>query len=154
MPLEIERVWLLSAPPSIPTGAQKWTILQGYLRDGRLRRVEYSDGPTRFFHTIKRGAGVVREEFERELDAEEWSAAWPGTERFRITKIRWRVKDGEFVWEIDLFQSLPLALAEVELESPLDDPPVPAWLAPWIVREVTDDPRFRNSALARHGVPQ
>jgi CYTH domain-containing protein len=28
----------------------------------------------------------------------------------------------------------------------------PPWLAGWILREVTDDPRYRNSALALRGV--
>jgi CYTH domain-containing protein len=40
-------------------------------------------------------------------------------------------------------------LAEIELERVDHDVPVPDWLRPAIVREVTDEPRFTNHALAR-----
>ena len=44
-----------------------------------------------------------------------------------------------------------LVLAEVELSSASERPALPDWLAPHVVREVTDDPRFTNLALAESG---
>ena len=38
------------------------------------------------------------------------------------------------------------AYCEIELQSPEDDVPLPDWLT--VIREVTDDPRYTNSALA------
>jgi CYTH domain-containing protein len=52
-------------------------------------------------------------------------------------------------WEIDVFEDRPLVLAEVELPSADAEAPPPAWLARHVVREVTDDPAYANSALAR-----
>ena len=50
--------------------------------------------------------------------------------------------------EIDLFPFWEdRAYCEVELRSPEDRVELPAWLS--VIREVTDDPRYTNSALAR-----
>ena len=176
---EIERVWTLSARPTIPAGAEVWEIEQGYLApmmaseealakvgfpEGRLRRIVEPTGRERFFHTVKSGSGVVRVETEREITREEFEAAWPRTEGRRISKTRHRVRDGgfgragggfgrELVWEIDFFHELPLAMAEVELPQEHAACPFPEWLAPVIAREVSEDARYRNAALAMYGLP-
>lgn len=41
-----------------------------------------------------------------------------------------------------------LVLAEVELPEARHPASPPAWLAPFIEREVTDDPRYTNRAIA------
>lgn len=172
---EIERVWVLRAMPAIPAAAdvEVWEIEQGYLAseaaseselerlgfpEGRLRRIVEPSGAERFFHTVKRGAGVVREEIEREIARAEFDAAWPHTRGRRLAKTRRRVRVGELVWEIDLFRDLrldggPLVMAEVELPDVSAPIAMPAWIAPLVVREVSEDPRYRNSALAMYGVP-
>ncbi len=169
---EIERVWTLSARPSIPAGAEVWEIEQGYLApiaadeeslakagfpEGRLRRIVEPGGRERFFHTIKRGSGVVREEIEREITREEFDAAWPRTSGRRLAKTRHRVRERvegrELVWEIDFFRDLPLSMAEVELPDEHAACPFPAWLAPVIALEVSEDARYRNAALAMYGMP-
>ncbi len=172
---EIERVWVLRAMPAIPAGAavELWEIEQGYLApeaateaelarlgfpEGRLRRVGEPTGAERFFHTVKRGAGVVREEVEREITRAEFDAAWPHTRGRRLAKTRHRVREGGLVWEVDLFRDLragdaPLVMAEVELSDAAERFEMPAWIAPLVVREVSEDARYRNSALAMYGVP-
>jgi CYTH domain-containing protein len=114
-------------------------------------------GRERFFHTVKRGSGIVREEVEREIAREEFAAAWPRTAGRRLAKTRHRVRDAgsgrELVWEIDVFHGLPLAMVEVELPDERAPCPFPAWLAPVIAREVSLDARYRNAALAMYGVP-
>ena len=59
------------------------------------------------------------------------------------------MKDGALTWEVDAFEGADLVLAEVEL--PSADTPVtpPAWLAPHVVREVTEEPAYRNFEVAR-----
>ncbi len=172
---EIERVWVLRAMPAVPGDAEVevWEIEQGYLApeaaseaelarlgfpEGRLRRIVEPSGAERFFHTVKRGAGVVREETEREITRAEFDVAWPHTEGRRLAKTRRRVRDGALVWEVDLFHDLragdgPLVMAEVELSAAEERFEMPAWLAPFVVREVSEDARYRNSALAMYGVP-
>lgn len=156
---EIERVWLLREHPQLPRDAERWVIEQGYLHagastEGRIRRITRPDGRITHVHTSKRGMGMVREEIEREIDASEFGQLWPSTEGRRIAKVRHRVRESGLVWEVDAFTSIPLHMAEVEL--PAADTPVgmPEWLCAAVVREVTDDPRYRNSSLALHGLPR
>lgn len=163
MSLEIERVFLLARLPDLPPGAEALRIEQGYLPDpagaegqaqagaleGRLRRTTRQDGEVRCHHTVKKGLGLVRTEEEREVPVAEFERLWPRTAGRRIVKTRHEVKAGALTWEVDRFEGLDLVLAEVELPSEAHEAPLPDWLAPHVVREVTDDPSYRNFAIAR-----
>ena len=65
-----------------------------------------------------------------------------------VEKLRHAIPYKGFVWEVDEFlgENEGLVFAEIELEYADQHFPRP----PWIGREVTDDPRFYNSNLARH----
>ena len=170
MAAEIERVYLLRALPTPLPHGEVWRIDQGYLPlqsqvidgnshgsgapipphqlEGRLRRITHSDGSVDHIHTIKSGVGLVRQETERSIDAETFAREWPRTVGRRLEKLRTRITIGDRLWEIDQFTHIPVVLAECELPSidtPLD---IPDWLAPFIVREVTEEPAFRNAELA------
>ena len=127
-------------------------LAQGYLPGEalveRVRRVRGPDGD-RFVRTVKLGAGAVRTEVEEETTPELFAALWRLTRGRRVRKRRHVVADGARTWEIDRFLDRDLVLAEIELESA--DAPVafPAWLAPYVVREVTDDGAYTNARLAR-----
>lgn len=165
---EIERTYLLRALPAIPEGAEVLQIEQGYLPEkgqataderyleGRLRRTVAGDGSVRLTHTIKRGSGVRRTEIERAISADEFERYWPLTEGRRLRKRRYRASDAgagvPVLWEIDEFVDLGLVLAEVELPSVDEKVVFPSWLAPHVVREVTDEPSYRNYSLAVHGL--
>ncbi|MBM4110292.1 MAG: adenylate cyclase [Phycisphaerae bacterium] len=159
--LEIERAWLLRGEPAMP--ASRWSIQieQGYLlgdggllRGARLRRAVDPAGAVHCTMTRKSGKGLVRQEHERTLDAGSFEELWPHTSGRRLRKVRHVVPHGSLKWEIDGFIGLDLWLAEVELPSVDTVVEPPPWLAPWILREVTEDPRYRNSALALRGLPQ
>ena len=60
-----------------------------------------------------------------------------------------KVPHGDHVWEIDVFLDRELVLAEVELRSSDEVAPLPPWLAPFVEREVTDDPAYLNAVMAR-----
>lgn len=160
--LEIERVWLLERWPELPADVEVWEIEQGYLPETRDDGSEYPEGRLRRIrrgeevllrHTVKRGAGLVREETERPIDAEAFERLWPLTEGRRIAKTRFRVRETDRIWEIDRFRDLPLAMVEVELPDAEARATPPAWLAACLGREVTTDPRYRNAALAIEGMP-
>jgi len=74
---------------------------------------------------------------------------WPLTEGKRVTKRRHKIADGGLVWEIDAFTDRELVLAEVELPSPNTEAKLPEWLAPYVVREVTEESEYVNINLAR-----
>jgi len=158
-PLEIERVFLLSRMPELPPDVDVVKIEQGYLPDGgtgetgalegRVRRTTRRGSEVRCFHTVKKGLGLVRTEEERELPVVEFELLWPSTVGRRISKTRHKVKAGDLTWEIDRFDGIDLVLAEVELPSEETESPMPEWLKPVVVREVTEEPEFRNFNIAR-----
>ncbi len=155
--LEIERVFLLRGMPPLPASAVAVEIEQGYLPppdgpgqpEGRLRRQVAPDGQVLRVLTRKHGQGLVRREEERPLSPEEFDRWWPRTAGRRLRKRRHRVPEDGLVWEIDRFEGIELVLAEVELPSAETAIALPAWLAPVVVREVTEDPRYRNFEIAR-----
>jgi CYTH domain-containing protein len=179
--LEIERAWLLRGAPPLPDSHVRIIIEQGYMpgpygdqdegrhgarhesrhgtRDvsphgARLRRAVHHDGSVHCTLTRKSGAGLVRHEEEHALDPTAFDGLWPATIGRRISKVRHVVVEDALRWEIDCFAGIDLWLAEVELPCVDTTVVLPAWLAPWAEREVTDDPRYRNSALALRGIPQ
>jgi len=116
--------------------------------EGRLRRITTAAGEVHYQHTIKEGAGLVRRETNRSITAAEFESLWPRTAGRRLTKTRWRVREGDVVWEIDHIEDPEVDLAEVELPRADAQVEIPPWLSPRIVREVTDDPAFTNYELA------
>ena len=153
LPMEIERKYLLRACPPDAAATPSTFIEQGWLPGvllrERLRRAVHSDGATRLTRTIKLGPMGARIEVEEDTDPALFDALWPCTVDARIRKHRYVVPDGRFLWEIDVFLDRDLVVAEVELDHGDDVPAAPAWLAPHIVRDISDDPAYLNAAMAR-----
>ena len=159
---ETERKYLLAQlPPFLSTGepvpdtgeaASAKELRQGYLPGDklreRLREVRQGEQVT-YLRTIKGGSGVQRIEVEEEASSEVFDQMWPLTEGCRVHKRRYSVPDGALVWVVDEFLDRDLVLAEVELPSPDVRPPIPTWMAPHLVRDVTGEDEFVNLNLAR-----
>ena len=89
--MEIERQFLVKMLPSLPTEYE--SLRQGYvavLPEIRIRQI----GESRFTLTVKRGAGLVREEWETDITVQEFDSLserlLPGTvmiekRRFRLS---------------------------------------------------------------------
>jgi CHAD domain-containing protein/CYTH domain-containing protein len=150
---EIERKFLLRGMPRLPADAVRTDIAQGYLPGERLqervRRVRRRGEPTRYYRTVKLGAGIRRVEVEEETDEATFRRLWPLTKGRRVRKLRYRVADGALTWEIDRFRDRRLALAEIEL--PAEDHAVvfPEWLAGHVERDVTEESEYVNINLAK-----
>jgi CHAD domain-containing protein/CYTH domain-containing protein len=149
--VEIERKYLLSRFPERAAQAPSIEIEQGWipgtkLRE-RLRRTVSEQGGERYFRTVKLGSGIRRTEVEEETSRELFEHLWRLTSARRIQKRRFKVAEGDLVWEIDQFLDRDLVLAEVELPGEIEVA-IPEWLAPCVVREVTDDPAYVNWSLA------
>jgi adenylate cyclase len=152
--IERERRYLVDALPTpeadLPSPQR---IVQGYLTTGRVTvRVRRLDSD--HILTIKTGSGRNRVEIERFLAAEEFDALWSEATELRIEKRRHRIAlDGGLVAELDLFDGVLAGRRIVEVEF-ADDASADAFTAPcWFGREVTDDNRYTNSSLAKHGWP-
>jgi CHAD domain-containing protein/CYTH domain-containing protein len=149
---EVERKYLLRRLPPAAAESPSVEIEQGYLPGARLverlRRVRGDDGDE-LVRTVKEGSGLVRLEVEESVTPEVFDALWPATGPRRLRKRRYRVADGDLIWEIDQFLDRDLVLAEVELPSQDAKVTIPDWLRPFIEREVTDDSAYSNAELSR-----
>jgi CYTH domain-containing protein len=147
---EIERKFLVRGDGWRP-GAQGVVYRQGYLGAGEnaVCTVRVRVAGESAWLTIKgRSSGGARDEYEYPVpvaDAEEMlDRLCPGG---RVEKIRHRVPYAGRLWEVDEFigENAPLVVAEVELDSIDAEVSLPLWVG----REVTEDPRYTNAALAR-----
>jgi CYTH domain-containing protein len=148
---EIERKYLLRAVPPRATAAPVADIEQGYLPGKRLiervRRIR-AGCTTRYYRTVKVGAGVERVQIEEETTREVFDVLWSLTAGKRIRKRRYTVATERGTWEIDDFVGRALVLAEIELVAADAEVHVPDWLASVLEREVTEEPGFTNFELS------
>lgn len=156
LPMEIERKFLLHGLPPLAATAPSTQIEQGWLPGimlrERLRRETAAQEPAKLTRTIKLGAIGGRIEVEEPTEPGLFEALWPLTVNARIRKRRHRVVEGALTWEIDVFLDRDLVLAEVELTDAAQAVEIPAWLGPFIVREVTHEAAYLNSVMARRDV--
>ncbi len=147
MGIEIERKFLI-VKDKLPTLQNGMNIRQGYISNIPERNVRVRTKGDKAFLTIKtKGAGIQRKEFEYEIpysDAEELLAICEGK---IIEKTRYEIRQGELIWEVDVFHGAHdgLILAEVELDTVDQHIDLPAWLG----QEVSTDPRYFNASLAK-----
>ena len=151
--MEFERKYLLSACPPEAAAVPPARIVQGWLPGTalreRLRHSTNADGRERFTRTIKLGQARARIEVEEDADRETFDSLWPLTHAARIRKQRHVVRHDDHRWEIDVFLDRDLVVAEVELANEFELAPLPPWLAPYVVRDVTGDPAYFNAVMAR-----
>ena len=151
---EIERKFLVKELPIDLESYPSNEIQQGYIQitdDGTEERVRKKG--ERFYHTVKSGEGLVREESEREISPEEFHKLWSKTEGKRIIKTRYDIEYGGLLIELDIFSGSMqgLVVAEVEFSSEEES----SKFAPpkWFGDEITRDERYKNKFLALHGLP-
>ncbi len=157
-PIETERKFLIRMPDvsalEALDGAKKAEIVQTYLKSdsGVTRRVRKKTvcGEIRYILTDKtKLSDMSCIEEEREIDEARYSELLKtvvyGTQA--IEKTRHAIPYGGFVWEIDVYPFWQdRAIAEIELESEEQEFEIPPFVS--VIREVTEDKRYKNRALA------
>ncbi|MBQ7546659.1 MAG: CYTH domain-containing protein [Clostridia bacterium] len=161
--MEIERKWLVrieDIPYDLNT-LEAYEIEQAYISfrpSIRVRKLRSRSGEERYVLTVKAATvdrdALAREEFELPLDRAAYDALLAKAEGCVICKTRFLVQRADtLVEEIDLFHGALDGLAYLEIEFPSIEY-ARAFPSPdWVTRDVTADKRFRNSALARYGMP-
>lgn len=123
---------------------------QGYLSSVAERIVRVRNAAGRGYITIKGlSSGATRAEYEYEIpaaDADEMLADL--CEKPLVEKKRYKISFGGLTWEVDEFlgDNLGLIVAEIELKAEGQEFGRPAWIG----KEVTGDPGYFNSSLAKH----
>lgn len=156
--IEIEHKYLIEYPDrdmllAMP-GAGSARIVQTYLTSEknvteRVRSWE-QEGRTRYYHTVKRRiSGLSHFEDENEIDGSEYSALLerkrPGSAS--IEKERIMIPYRGRTVEVDIYPFWnDRAVAEVEVMSEEEKVFLPECIK--LIREVTDDVRYKNTSLA------
>ena len=159
-PLEIERKWLIRMPDLVLLREKAERVIameQVYLKGGapgvsmRVRKSVEGETVTYHRNEKQRLSDTVRIEREEEVDEQHYKIllGFADPKLRKIEKTRYCVPlEGGLTAEIDVFPFWDdRAFCETEL--PTEDTPVtlPNWLD--VVREVTEDKRYTNLALAR-----
>lgn len=158
-PLEIERKFLIGYPDlrwlESQPNCRRVDIIQTYLKaapDEEIRvRQRGADGSYVYYETIKQTVtGMKRVEIERRLTQKEYLKRLmdADTTRRQIRKTRYCLMYKNQYFEIDVYPFwTDKAIAELELSDEAQPIVFPKELK--IIREVTDDPAYRNAALAK-----
>ena len=147
--MEIERQFLVKALPALPLVSDR--LEQGYVAFLPEIRIRAVNGE-RFFLTVKRGTGLVRQEWETPVSREEYEnlvqQLEPGTLLVKKRRYRLPLAGG---WTAELFvHSGHLdGFAYVEVEFP-DEAAAERFRPPaWFGRELTEDAGFSYRTFAR-----
>jgi len=156
MGIEIERKFLVTGEDWRDAAHAVIPMAQGYINDmGALDRGDQKasvrvriEDDRAALNLKSRTLGRSRQEFEYPIpvaDARDLLSLCVGG---LVDKRRHLVRFGGLLWEVDEFlgDNAGLVVAEVELDDPEQPVPLPAWAG----REVTDQARYYNVALASH----
>jgi adenylate cyclase len=148
MGVEIERKFLLKGEGWRALG-EPLLLRQGYLSSDPARVVRVRVEGDQAYLTIKgRSVGATRGEWEYPIPLPDANELLALCEQPIVEKYRRKIEFAGNVWEVDEFLGANAGLVVAEIELGAEDQ---AFERPdWIGAEVTDDPRYFNSALARH----
>lgn len=151
MSQEIERKYLVKGDSYVRMSCSHSRIKQGYIcsSPGRTVRVRICDDAG--FLTIKGAsnlAGTSRYEWECEIPLHEAEELMSLCEPGWIDKVRYQVRFGEHVFEVDEFygDNQGLVIAEIELKSEDEKYECPDFLG----EEVTGQLQYYNTSLMKH----
>lgn len=154
--LEIERKILIKMPDETlllsQPNCRRAEVVQTYTVDKvRLRRWEES-GRVTYIKTFKKHiTDLTRVEIENEISHKEYeSLIKKADDRLRsISKTRYIIPFGGKTLEIDIFPFWKSqAYLEIELSSEDEEYSIPDYIK--VIKEVTEDKRYRNYALAQN----
>lgn len=148
MATEIERKFLVVSDSFRASAVESRHIIQGYITRSQDRVVRVRVAGDCGYLTVKTAnTGAVRGEWEFAIpvaDARDLLGICQGR---IIAKTRYIIPaDNGLRWEVDVFENDLAGLVTAEIELPSAD--TPFTLPAFVGREVTDDPRYFNSALA------
>lgn len=155
--MEIERKFMIVMPDKALLDSMEATeITQTYLLSDKnaTERVRKRGRGDEFVytHTIKyKISNMSRREDEREISLEEYEELLKRADPSRntIEKIRYCYEYAGVLWEIDVFPFWKdRAFMEIELDSEDEEIIFPENIS--IIRELTEDKRYTNAAMAKH----
>lgn len=155
---EIERKWLINVseiPYNLEDGVEQ-KIVQTYLNFSPEIRIRNINNGEKYILTIKSNMsvdGLTREEKEYYISEEEYNNLLKKQEGNTITKTRYQIYDKGKIIEIDIFKNQLEGLAYMEVEFETEEKARAFENPSWVIKDVTNDIRYKNGYLARYGIP-
>ncbi|MBV2121972.1 MAG: CYTH domain-containing protein [Candidatus Thiodiazotropha sp. (ex Ctena orbiculata)] len=150
MALEIERKFLVINDKWKESVISEAVIKQGYLATTEQANVRVRvDGDEANINIKGRTVGIRRREYEYPIPLDEAQELLDHlVSGAVIDKVRYKVRCGEHIWDLDLFHGANqgLVMAEVELSQEDEAFVMPAWAG----EEVSGDTRYYNANLVKH----
>lgn len=148
--VEIERKFLVNSNAFKKEAFKSTRIIQGFLNTDKERTVRVRLKGDKGFITVKgksNNSGLSRFEWEKEISKTDAESLLKLCEKGVIDKIRYEVKVGNHIFEVDEFfgDNKGLIIAEVELNSEDETFIKPDWLG----QEVTGQIKYYNSQLSK-----
>jgi len=152
---EIERKFLVKELPDNLDSFPSDEIRQGYLPDPAENVEErVRQKGDKYFHTIKSGSGLEREEQEEEISQEQFEQLWNLASEGEVAKKRFKIEHEGAELELDVYSESLDGLVVVEVEF-ADLELAKSFEAPdWFGDEVTGQVVYSNRALAAEGLPE
>jgi adenylate cyclase len=148
---EIERKWVLEAPPEGLDQRERERVEQGYVALDDRAEVRVRRRGDKHTLTIKSEPGLTRVEEELAIEPDRFASLWALTEGRRVVKTRHVVPLGELTVEVDVYAGDLGGLVTAEVEFPSEEASAAFDPPDWLGREVTGDPRYANRTLAVSG---
>ncbi|WP_445957628.1 CYTH domain-containing protein [Yeosuana sp.] len=148
--IEIERKFLVKSFDFKLEAYKSTRIIQGFLNTNKERTVRIRIKDNQGFITVKGQStkdGLSRFEWEKEILKEEAKALLNLCEPGVIDKIRYEIKKGNHIFEVDEFfgDNEGLVIAEIELQTENEAFVKPEWLG----KEVTGNIKYYNSQISK-----
>ena len=156
---EIERKWLINVndiPYNLEEGIEQ-KIVQTYINFSPEIRVRNINNGEKYILTVKSNMsvdGLTRDEKEYYISKEEYDNLLKKQEGNTITKTRYQIYDKGNIVEIDIFKNELQGLAYMEIEFETEEKARAFKTPSWVIKDVTDDIRYKNGYLARYGIPE
>ncbi|MET6989396.1 CYTH domain-containing protein [Sediminicola arcticus] len=149
--IEIERKYLVVSVDYKKESQKNNRIVQGFLNTDPFRTVRIRIKGDQGFLTIKGNGnekGTTRFEWERQIPVNEAEALFKLAEPGSIDKMRYEIRVGEHLWEVDEFfgENEGLIVAEIELKHEDESFERPSWLGV----EVTGQSKYYNAQLSKN----
>lgn len=149
--IEIERKFLVTSNTFKADAFKRTRIIQGFLNRDPTRTVRVRLSDNKGFITVKGKSsnnGLSRFEWEKDIEKHEALSLLKLCENGNIDKLRYDVKVGNHIFEVDEFfgDNLGLIIAELELKDENEAFKKPDWLG----KEVTGQIKYYNSQLSKN----
>ena len=150
--MEIERKFLVSAIPDKLESYNIKEIEQAYISTNPTIRIRKSNSD--YILTVKGSGHMSREEFELSINEAQYLSLMKKTETLTVSKARYEIPiDGGYLAELDIYHGQLEGLMTVEVEFNTVDEALIFKPPSWFSIDVTNDKRYKNTALSINGIP-